>query len=145
ILVAVMAGILMLAWQQYERWHEAPLPLAGNVILEVPPGEPLSRLAARLEGDGVIEQAWELKLLARLRDQAASVRAGEYEIAPGTTLAGLLDILVAGRVKLHDITIVEGTTARQLFDQLEQHPAIVRTLDAIDHANVAAALGIDNG
>src|SRR5690606_6744988 len=145
ILLAVVAGVAMLAWREYASWHEAPLPLEASVIIEVPAGEPLSRLAARLEGDVVIEHAWQLKLLTRLRDQATAVRAGEYEIAPETTLAGLLDKLVAGQVKLHDITIVEGTTARQLFAQLEQHPAIRRTLSSLDHATVANVLGIENG
>lgn len=145
VLVAVAAGVLMLAWREYAQWHEAPLPLAERVVFEVPQGEPLSRLAARLEGDGIIEHAWQLRLLARLRDQSAAVRAGEYELAPGTTLAGLLDMLVAGRVKLHDITIVEGTTAKQLFEQLSRHPAIRRTLETIDHATVAEVLGLENG
>jgi UPF0755 protein len=145
LFLGLIAAATLFAVQQYLRWHEQPLPLheLAEPAIIVPPGEPLGRLAERLERDGVIEHAWEMKLLARLRGDAGNIRAGEYVLEPGITLAGLLDKLVAGRVRMHSLTIVEGATAAQLFEQLAAHPAIRRTLEDYEYETVAQALELE--
>ncbi|HEX6929118.1 MAG TPA: endolytic transglycosylase MltG, partial [Gammaproteobacteria bacterium] len=128
---------------QYQRWQAAPLPLgADGEVIHVPPGVPLDALADRLAADGVIEHGWDLKLLARLRGDAARVKAGEYELEPGLTLDGLLDKMVAGEVKLYALTIVEGITVAELLDQLAAHPAIRKTLDGESPEALAKRLGL---
>lgn len=146
ILLLVIPALAAMAWYafaQYQRWHEAPLPVApaGETLL-VPSGEPLNRLAKRLEEAATIEHAWDLKLLARLRGVEGQLKAGEYELEPGITLAGLLDKLVAGRVKLYALTVVEGTSARQLLDQLAAHPGIKQTLETQDLEALAELLNL---
>lgn len=145
ILPLLLAAALVVALSQYQRWHEAPLPIAAQgTLIEVPQGVPLDRLAERLEAEGVIEHAWDLKLLARLRGDAARVQAGEYELEPGMTLDDLLDKLVAGRVRLYSFTIVEGTTFAEMLAQLQAHPAIRATLTDTSPEAVAERLGLPN-
>jgi len=141
LLLLAVAGWFALL--QYQRWQDAPLPVtvSGETFL-VPAGEPLNRLADRLDASGIIEHAWDLKLLARIRGDANRIQAGEYELEPGITLAGLLDKLVAGHVKLYALTIVEGTGTVQLLRQLEAHPGITHTLNTRDLTELAALLDL---
>jgi len=69
-----------------------------------------------------------LRLLARWNGQAAKLKAGEYWLAPGTTPPQFLDQLVAGRVKVYSLTIVEGWTFRQMLRAIHVHDAIRQTL-----------------
>lgn len=138
-----LAIVTWYAFAQYQRWHEAPLPVApGGETLLVPNGEPLNRLADRLEDAATIEHAWDLKLLARLRGVESQLKAGEYELEPGITLADLLDKLVTGRVKLYALTVVEGTSTKQLLQQLEAHPGIGQTLETHDLEALAEVLDL---
>lgn len=144
ILFATLVAATVFGFQRYIGWHEQPLPgVTAGATIDVPSGEALGRLAERLEHEGVIEHAWEMKVLARLRGEAGSIHAGEYELEPGMTLAGLLDQLVAGKVKLHALTIVEGNTAAQLFAQMAAHPALKQTLENYEYDTVARALGLE--
>lgn len=146
LFLLIAAAVAAFGVIQYQRWNSAPLPVsAEGTLIQVPAGVPLDRLAERLAADGVIEHAWDLKLLARVRGDAGRVQAGEYELEPGMTLAGLLDQLVAGRVKLYALTIVEGMTAAQLLQQLAAHPAIVHTVKDTDPAAIAALLDLPEG
>lgn len=140
LLIAALVSAGVFAYLQYARWHQAPLPVADVRTVSVPSGEALNQLADRLAAAGIIEHAWDLKLLARIRGDASRLKAGEYELQPGTTLARLLDMLVAGRVKLYSLTVVEGTSAKQLLIQLDVHPAIRQTLATRDLEEVAAKL-----
>ncbi len=143
----VIAACAFAAFTQYQRWHAAPLPIGvDGELIEVRAGMPLDRLAEQLEDAGIIEHAWDLKLLARLRGDAGRVKAGEYDLEAGLTLNDLLDKLVAGRVRLYALTIVEGTTAAQLLEQLAAHTAITHTLEeGIGPAELADALDIPHG
>ncbi|HEX7046604.1 MAG TPA: endolytic transglycosylase MltG [Gammaproteobacteria bacterium] len=141
--VFLLAVAIFAAFTQYQRWQAAPLPLgADGEVIHVPPGVPLDALANQLAADGIIEHAWDLKLLARLRGDAAQVKAGEYELAPGLTLDGLLDKMVEGEVKLYALTIVEGITVAELLDQLAAHPAIRQTLEDESPVALAKKLGL---
>ena len=138
IVLVVLA--IAAVYAQYQRWHEQPLGVSPGQTVVIPDGEPLNRLAERLAAAGIIEHDWDLKLLARLRGDASRIKAGEYELKPGTTVAGLLEQLVSGRVKLYSLTIVEGTTVAQLLRQLEAHPGIERTLQTRDPVQLADLL-----
>lgn len=146
ILPLAVLAFAIVAWYalaQYQRWQTAPLPIApAGETLVVPSGEPLSRLADRLADAATIEHAWDLKLLARVRGVEGQVKAGEYELEPGITLAGLLDKLVTGRVKLYALTVVEGTSVKQLLQQLEAHPGIEQTLETHDLEALAELLDL---
>lgn len=140
LLLAAMAAIwLALEWR---RIMFVPLPIAVPTEVIIAPGRPLATIAAELEERGVLYQARDLVILARLRDVAGSIKAGEYLVEPGTTTAGLLDQMVSGHVVLHALTLVEGSTYRDLFEALERHPAIVRTLPLGDPAAVMTELGM---
>ncbi|GAB6067538.1 endolytic transglycosylase MltG [Methylothermus subterraneus] len=145
LLLLVAGGIGGLEFYRYRSALAKPLPNGASVVFEVQPKEPLASVAARLQQQGLIEKAWWLKLLAFQRRSAGKLKAGEYEIEPGTTLEGLWTLFVSGKVKQHKITFVEGWTVGQALAALRAHPAVRFTLEGVPLERLLAELGLPPG
>lgn len=135
---------IVAAWGGYTWWrlNYEPLPSAAmGTVFTLHKGESLGRLAGNLSARGVLEHAWDLPLLARLRGEAAHVQAGEYRIPAGVSVQGLLAMMVRGEVVLHDFTIVPGETFREVFSALEANPVFGHDLKGLSDAGIMARLG----
>jgi UPF0755 protein len=132
-----VAGLSALAWRELN----APLQIAAaeGEWLRVPSGTPFHRVAAELGQRGLVDKPYLLRWYAGATGDAKRVRAGEYQLTPGTTSVTLLAKLVAGDVYLHQITIVEGSRFAEVLAALRSHPAIAAT--ALDGAAIMNALG----
>lgn len=109
--------------------------------VDVQPGGSLRLVAAQLHAQGVLPQPLDLVLLARLRGDADAIRAGEYRVEPGTSVAALLELLKSGKVVMHSLTLVEGWTFAQVLMSVEGDAALSHTLDASDAATIMSKLG----
>src|SRR6202047_174803 len=110
------------------------------------PGASFARVAAELAGQGVVANPRAWIVFARIRGLAPAVKAGEYEIQPGTTPRELLTKMVNGQVLLHSFTIVDGWRVQDLLDALRRNPDIVSTSPeqttlAVRSANLMTKLG----
>ncbi|MGH8224852.1 MAG: endolytic transglycosylase MltG [Gammaproteobacteria bacterium] len=135
---------IIAAWCGYTWWrlNSQPLPAASaGMVFTVTKGENLARLASDLSARGVLEHAWDLELLARLRGKSAHIQAGEYRIAPSVSVNGLLGMMVRGDVLLHNFTIVPGTTFQQIFSALESNPIFKHDLQGLPEGAVMTRLG----
>jgi len=132
-----VAGFSALAWRELN----APLQIAAaeGEWLRVPSGTPFHRVAAELGQRRLVDKPYLLRWYAGATGDAKRVRAGEYQLTPGTTSVTLLAKLVAGDVFLHQITIVEGSRFTEVLAALRSHPAIAAT--ALDGAAIMNALG----
>jgi UPF0755 protein len=109
---------------------DTPLPLTAPLRFKVPAGASFAHVAADLGRQGVIAHPRVWTLYARLKGLAAAVKAGEYEIQPGTTPRELLTKMVNGQVLLHSFTIVDGWRVQDLLEALRRNPDIATTLPA---------------
>lgn len=110
------------------RILDTPLPLTAPLRFKVPAGASFAHVAGDLGRQGVIAHPRVWTLYARLEGLAPAVKAGEYEIQPGTTPRELLKKMVNGQVLLHSFTIVDGWRVQDLLDALRRNPDIVTTL-----------------
>lgn len=141
VLVLIAAGGAA-AWANWIL--NEPMKLADDShLLDVAKGRSLTSVTNELDELGILEFPRVLTAYARLSGLASSIQAGEYELKAGTTPIQLLEQLVAGRVKLHAFTIVEGWTVTELLDAIGRHPAIRQSLDLDEPADLVAVLGID--
>lgn len=140
-IVLVAVGLALAVYGRMALREPLQIPGAGYT-LDVAAGTTLPALVARLGDDGVLEHAWALSVYARATGMASAIKAGEYEVVPGTTSRGLLHQLVEGRVRLHSLTIIEGWTTHELFRAVRKHPAIRQTLPSKDPGAVVRALEI---
>jgi UPF0755 protein len=141
LLAASGAALATLAWRDLN----SPLPIADaeGEWLRVPSGAPFHRVAAELGERGLLDKPYLLRWYAGATGDATRVRAGEYQLLPGTTSLMLLAKLVAGDVYLHQITIVEGSRFAEVLAALRMHPAIAATdLDGAAIMNTLGAPGV---
>ncbi|MDE2070311.1 MAG: endolytic transglycosylase MltG [Gammaproteobacteria bacterium] len=142
VTLLVVVVLLVLAGTAYWRGFLAPVVTGIRAVdVEVTPGAPLRQVAGELHAQGVLPQPFDLVWLARLRGDTHALRAGEYLVPPGTSVAGLLDLLKSGKVVLHSLTLVDGWTFKQVMQAVDSDPALRHTLAGKDAAAVMAALG----
>jgi UPF0755 protein len=132
--VALVFGVLLLGsaaaavvWIGIRSLDE-PLRVAAPVRFKVPPGASFARVAAELAAQRVIANPRAWVLYARWSHLASAVKAGEYEIQPGTTPRELLTKMVNGQVLLHSFTIVDGWRVQDMLAALRRNPDIVSTV-----------------
>jgi len=119
-----------------------PLPLPQDPYnFTVRAGAPLRAVAYDLTAAGVLPAHWLLVGLARLRGVDRMIKAGNYEVSYGTTLAGLLAKLTQGDVTQTSFTIVEGWTIRDLREALRNADAIVKQVSDLPEADLMAKIG----
>jgi UPF0755 protein len=124
---AAAAGLIVL---RAVHSLDEPLKVSAPLRFKVAPGSRFSRVAAELGAQGVIAQPRTWVLYARWKGLASAIKAGEYEIDPGTTARSLLEKLVSGQVLLHSFTIVDGWRAQDMLAALRRDPDIAVTPDA---------------
>jgi UPF0755 protein len=138
------AGVLSVAagYVAFERWLDRPLAVGEvSLTIDVPSGQPFAATVRDLAARGVLDHPDWLRAYARFTGADARVRAGEYEIPPGTSPRELLRLFESGDVVRHAVTIVEGWNFRSLRAALERNPYLDNTLAGQGDAAVMTALG----
>ena len=111
------------------------------VEFTIPSGQPLSMIAAGLEERKLIRSALAFKLLARMRGVAGRIQAGEYMLKTSLDADQLLTTLVAGNVRQHSLTLIEGWTFKQLIAAVRENTSLHHTLESIESDVVMKAIG----
>jgi UPF0755 protein len=110
------------------RSLDAPVRLTAPMRFKVTPGASFAHVATELATQGVVAQPRAWILYARLKGLAPAVKAGEYEIQPGTTPRELLTKMVNGQVLLHSFTIVDGWRVQEMLAALRRNPDVKSTM-----------------
>ena len=140
VLVGALAGGWL--WQELQLDLQRPLrlPEAGYTLV-IEPGTSLRGVMEGLAQRGFIDDTRLILLWARWKELGRQIRAGEYRLQSGLTVPGLLELLTAGRVVQHSLTLVEGWTFREVRHALEQSRPLRQTLQGLDDEAVMAAIG----
>lgn len=142
VLVAALAGTATWCWRRYE----SPLPMGvARVEFRVSNGATARSVARSLRAAGV--QVNELEFLAAARATGASrhLRAGRYAVEPGVSLQALVEMLKRGDVLRERLTIIEGSTFRELRRQLADAPELLHDTGALSDSQLLHALGAPQG
>jgi UPF0755 protein len=124
------------------QWMRAPIAtLQAPVNFEVPRGSTLRSVAMDLQQRGILDQPQLWFAWARLAQRDMVLKAGEYEIKPGTTPAGLLQLLSSGVVLMHSVTFIEGSTFADMRKLLKSHSAVRGEVAERSDQDVMRALG----
>jgi len=107
LLLAAAFGSVYLVYTGV-RGEQAPEEAAK---VEVVKGDTLSEVAAKLEAEGVIENAFVFKMQARIEGYGTEIKTGRYTFEPGQESDEILRKLTAGAaVPTIAVTIPEGLT-----------------------------------
>jgi UPF0755 protein len=145
LLVLLLLGALgALVARDVERELFMPLPLAEPVAVDIPRGTSLDGLLRQWQSRGVLTSARQrlyLSIWARVSGQARSIKAGEYEFTPGMRAVDVMALMVSGRVKLHELTIVEGWRFDQALSAIRLEESLTHSMPDADAAALMTALG----
>lgn len=122
-------------------WLNAPLPMGGAALeLEVEPGTTPRGVARSVEAAGVRVDSRLLYAWFRFSGKDRQIRAGNYELPPGTTPRSLLQKLVRGEESLRALTLVEGWNFRQVRAALAADGSLRHDSAALSEADLMAQL-----
>jgi UPF0755 protein len=145
-IAAFLVAVALVAVAGFSWWVSRPLPLPSSPYsFEVRAGMTLKSVAHEMVGAGMLRFEFPLVALARYRRVDRSIKAGNYEIVSGVTLASLLDKLTQGDVMQAALTIVEGSTVADLAQALATSPAIVKSVSGLPEAELAQRIGVPGG
>ena len=136
VVAALGAGAA--AW----RWLNQPLALGADAVeVDIEPGTTPRDIAQAWVQAGVKTSPSLLYQWFRWSGQDRKIRAGSYEIGPGTTPMSLLNKMVRGDETLAVVRLIEGWTFRQFRAELAKADSLKPTTSALSDAQVMAALG----
>lgn len=123
-------------------WLHAPLPMGSEPLeLAIEPGTLPRGVAQDVQAAGVRVDARILYAFFRLSGRDRDIRAGNYELPPGTTPLALLDKLVRGEETLRTLTLVEGWTFRQVRTALARDEQLKHDTAELSDAVLMERLG----
>jgi len=128
-LLALAAGGAVVGGYYYvQNQFTAPGPSGTNeapATVMVERGMGLKAIAALLEREGLITDARLFELGVRLRQAGGELKAGEYAIPPGASMAEILAILMTGKSIQYKLTVPEGFALIQVLKLVEADPVLV--------------------
>jgi UPF0755 protein len=101
-----------------------PGPSTHETIVLIHPHEGSTEIASTLQRAGVTDNATLFRFGVRVRNQQALLKAGEYDIPAGASMADVAGILIAGKSIQHKITAAEGLTSQMIYDIVAHDPVL---------------------
>ena len=123
-------------------WLHQPLDLGPEPLeLAIEPGTTPRGVARDVVAAGVKTDARLLYAWFRVSGQDRAIKAGNYEIPPGTTPISLLQKLARGEEALRALTLVEGWNWRQVRQALAKEEQLKRDSATLTDEALMAQLG----
>ncbi len=143
--MGIVAAALLLAGAALWWLHQPMalrLPAGSPVIdLEIEPGTSASGVASAVVASGADVPVWLLQAWFRLSGEARLIKAGSYELVPGTSPRRLLSMLVRGEETLKSVTLVEGWTFLQVRSALQKAEQLAPDSIGLSPENIMEKLG----
>jgi UPF0755 protein len=138
----VLAGLTLgaSAWKIHSALVQ-PLNITQEELLEVPKGTTPTRTFYRLEADGVIKDAFWLRVYWRFNLPKQPLHSGEYRMLPGMTVEGLIDLWKRGEMVQYSVTLVEGWNFHQVRAALAKEEKLEHSIDGLSDTQVMDKLG----
>lgn len=132
LLLVLLAVVTLtgLAWDARKQL-QAPLSIQEVERVSITRGERFSTVIDEMHGNGVFastRQGHYLLLWARATDATRRVKAGEFDLAPGSTPLDALEMFIEGRSVLSELRLPEGWKFSQAFALIASHEDLEHTL-----------------
>ena len=139
-LIGALAVAGALYWYVREYIPEFP---RGNdtLILQVTPGEGSKQIAQNIKELGIDADPNVTALLFRIKGADRNLKAGRYELRSGTTIEGLVDYIISGRIMRSKITFIEGQVTQRYLDQIANNPDLEHPIKDISSGELHDAIG----
>lgn len=143
---AVLAAVLVISagagafylW----RGYESPLPMAQpRVEVRIANGASARAIAHAIRAAGVDLNELEFIAAARATGATHSLRAGRYAIESGMSMQSIVERIQRGEVLRERLIVLEGTTFRDLREQLDSAPELQHQTSKLSDSQLLQAIG----
>jgi UPF0755 protein len=137
--VVVSAGaVVVYFWRGYEH----PLAMSQpRVEVRIANGASARAIAHAIRGAGVELNELEFIAAARASGATRSLRAGRYAIESGMSMRSVVEMIQRGEVLRERLTVLEGTTFRELREQLDSAPELQHQTAKLSNSELLQAIG----
>ena len=143
ICVLIIAASNWFGWQFYQ-FMQTPLNVdSQGVVYDLLPGTGIRQVALQLHEQGILEHPLWFVWLARYRNQAQFIKAGEYKILPGRLPGDLITQFAEGRVMQHELRLGEGWTLEEVLEAVETEPKLNHRLTSKEPADLIEQLEME--
>ncbi len=104
-------------------------------------GTSLKSAAHQLKEAGGLDSEWLFVLLARGLGQAGQIKPGNYQLDREVSPLELLNIISKGRVTQSSLTIIEGSTFKELRASLNNNPTLRHDSALLSDADILKRIG----
>ena len=119
VIVAIGAG------GTFVYWAQQPITTDGEAIpFTITPGSGAHAAGQQIADAGVPIVPILFNVLARIEGKTSKIKAGSYELKPGTTPQRLITQLARGEFAQESLTIIEGWTFKQMRQAMANHPGL---------------------
>ena len=130
------------AWLDYRTAMQESV-VAQPVYIDIAQGDSLSQIAVKLVEQKLPIKTFWFKVIAYTTGSAKKLKAGEYELAPGSTVPDILGLFVQGKTRQYSITFPEGWGFKEVLQEMERNPHLEHTLNATGDDVLLAELKSD--
>ena len=128
--ILIVLGVALLGVIGYaERLVSGPGPATEVVSLTVERGEAFNSVTDKLAAAGAIGDPVLFRLAARYSGAANTLKFGEYEFEPGTSMQDIMDQLSRGGNVSYAVTIPPGMTSYQAWSRINAQGPLTGTIE----------------
>lgn len=131
VLALAVGGVAAGGWWWLNKEFAAAGPAESDTIVLLPRGAGLIRIASQLEAEGVISDARIFRAMVTIDGGDRDLRAGEYAIPEGASMAQIYDLLQRGDTVRHAVTFAEGLTSAMIVRIVEAADVLTGEIDAV--------------
>ena len=125
IALALIAALLAWGgWTWLNQQFEAEGPAGAEETVMLPRGSGLIAIANQLESEGLISDARIFRLMVTVDGGDRDLKAGEFAIPQGASMAEIYEILRDGDTIQYPITVAEGLTSAMIVRIVEASPVL---------------------
>jgi len=112
----------------FKDYANKPLSQSDNEVqLVVEPGMHFKQITQKLVEQGLVKETLPWEAFGRLSGASNSIKAGEYTLRTNLSPVQLLNKLIKGETVQFSLTVIEGWTFKQLWDEVVKHEKIKQT------------------
>lgn len=120
-LMIFLGGATAFAYFKAVQIIHTPIPVYENVIVQIPSGASLEKIAAILEDAKLIENRYYFLLYAKFNRIYPRIKAGEYLVEHDVSLIQLAELLASGKLYMRKITFPEGKNVNEIGEILRNN------------------------
>lgn len=144
-IVALIVVLTLIFAGAFLYWSRKPItePDSSTIEFSIKSGSGSRSTAQQIASAGVPVNPLLLAILARATGKSGKLKAGNYELKPGTSPARLIDQLVRGEFAQEALAIIEGWSFKQMRQAVAAHPALNHDTSSLSDQNLLAKITSD--